>query len=122
MLNWPAIWNRVFKLIDMPGDVYYSGGRFITAVQEIDPYFPSYGEYIEQRRKTGQSTTRRDFYRDIFLGLDEVGRFKLVSNISNSVEANNPNLCAEIRTMIAGGISAPSATVPEYAWNADRLN
>jgi len=122
MLNWSAIWNRVFKLIDTPGEPYYSGSRFIKAVQEIDPYFPNYGEYIEQRRRADQTTTRRNFYRDIFLGLDEAGRFSLVSNILKAVEASNPNLCAEIRTMMAGGISAPSALVPEYAWNGDRLN
>jgi hypothetical protein len=122
MLNWSAIWNRVFKLIDVPGDSYHSGSRFIKAVQEVDPYFPNYGEYIEQRRKADQSTTRRDFYKDIFLGLDEPGRFKLVSNILNAVEASDPNFCSEIRTMMAGGVLAPSVTVPEYAWNSDRLN
>jgi hypothetical protein len=122
-LNWTAIWNRVFKLIDAQGLAsYHSGGRFIRAVQEVDPYFPNYTEYIEQRRKADQSTTRRDFYRDIFLGLDEPGRFKLVTNILNEVQSSDPNLCTEIRTMMAGGISAPSATVPQHAWNGDRLN
>ena len=122
MLNWSAIWNRVFKLIDTQGESYHSGSRFIKAVQEIDPYFPNYGEYIEQRRRADQSTTRRDYYRDIFLALDEPGRIKLVTNILNTVEGSDPNLCAEIRTMIAGGTLAPSATVPEHAWNGDRLN
>jgi hypothetical protein len=88
----------------------------------VDPYFPNYGEYIQQRRGADQSTTRRDYYRDIFFALDESGRFKLVTNILNAVEASDPNLSAEIRTMMVGGILAPSASVPEHAWNGDRLN
>jgi hypothetical protein len=67
-LDWSAIWKRVFKLIDSPGDSYYSGSGFITAVQEIDPYFSNYIEYIAERRRSDQSTTRRDSYRDIFMG------------------------------------------------------
>jgi hypothetical protein len=122
-LNWSAIWNRVFKLIDTAGDSYYSGSRFIGAVQEsVDPYFPNYNDYMGQRSRFHQSTTRRDYYRDIFMEFGEPERFKLVNFILNEVQATDPNLCAEIRTMMFGGIAAPSATVPEYAWNGDRLN
>jgi hypothetical protein len=121
-LNWLSIWRRTFKLIDAPGESYYSGSRFIRAVQDIDPYFPGYTEYIEQRQKAGQSTTRRDWYQAIFLSLGEPERFKFVSGILKEVESINPDLCAEIRTMMSGGVLAPSATVPEYAWNGDRLN
>ncbi len=65
-LDWSAIWRRTFKLIDAQGESsYYSGSRFIRAVQDIDPYFPGYSEYIEQRRKADQSTTRRDWYKEI---------------------------------------------------------
>ncbi len=49
-------------------------------------------------------------------------RFKFVSGILKEVESSNPDLCSDIRTMMSGGVLAPSATVPEYAWNADRLN
>ncbi len=122
MLNWKAIWNRVFRLIDTSGDSYYSGGRFIKAIQEVDPYSPTYGDYIEERRKAGQSTSRRDYFRDLFLALPESARFKLLSNILNTVEASHPGTCAEIRAMMSGGSLAPSATVPDHAWNADRLN
>jgi hypothetical protein len=122
-LDWSAIWKRVFRLIDTQGSPsYYSGSRFIGAVQEIDFYFPGYTEYIEQRRRQDQSTTRRDWYKDIFMGLGEPERFKLVSNILNEVQLSNPDLCAEIRTMMSGGVLAPSASVPGYAWNGDRLN
>jgi len=122
-LNWSAIWKRVFKLIDADGTPsYYSGSRFIRAIQEIDPYFPDYNEYMRERSRSEQSTTRRYYYEDIFMGLKESDRFKLVSNILNEVQSNNPDMCAEIRTMMSGGVLAPSASVPEYAWNGDRLN
>jgi hypothetical protein len=122
-LDWSGIWKRVFKLIDTQGTPsYYSGTRFISAVQEIDPYFSNYTEYIQERVKLNQSTTRRDWYKDIFFRLGEPDRFKLVNIILNEVQSNNPNLSAEIRTLMSGGISAPSATIPAYAWNGDRLN
>jgi hypothetical protein len=121
-LDWLAIWRRIFKLIDAPGETYFSGSRFIRAVQDIDPYFPGYNEYIEQRRNAGQSTTRRDWYKEIFMSLGEAERFKFVSGILKEAESSNPDLCSEIRTMMSGGVLAPSATVPEYAWNSDRLN
>jgi hypothetical protein len=121
-LDWLGIWKRVFKLIDTAGDSYYRGSKFIGAVQELDPYFPGYNEYMQERSRLGQSTTRRDWYKDIFFGLREPERFKLVNNILNEVQSSNPNLSAEIRTMVSGGISAPAATVPAYAWNGNRLN
>ncbi len=122
-LNWSAIWNRVFKLIDTEGASYYKGSKFIGAVQEsVDPYFPNYNDYMGQRSRFNQSTTRRDYYRDVFLELGEPDRFKLVNHILNDVQAADPNLCAEIRTMMVGGTAAPSATVPVSAWNGDRLN
>jgi hypothetical protein len=121
-LDWSAIWRRVFKLIDTEGDSYYKGSKFIGAVQELDPYFPGYNDYMQERSRLDQSTTRRDWYKDIFFGLGESDRFKLVTNILNEVQSSNPHLSAEIRTMMSGGISAPSATVPAYAWNGNRLN
>lgn len=45
-----------------------------------------------------------------------------MNNILNEVQSSNPDLCAEIRTMMSGGVLAPSANIPEYAWNSDRLN
>jgi hypothetical protein len=49
-VSWVPIWKRTFKLIDTAGDSYYSGGKFIRAVQEVDPYFPTYSEYMEERK------------------------------------------------------------------------
>jgi len=50
--------------MDTSGESYYSGGRFFKAIQEVDQYSPTYGDYIEERRKAGQSTSRRDYFRD----------------------------------------------------------
>src|SRR6266705_2578217 len=67
--DWARIFNRLWEVInpaDQSAPTYFSGGRFITVVREIDPYFPDYGQYIEQRRSSGCSTTRRDYFYDIF--------------------------------------------------------
>jgi len=121
MVNWTAIWNRVFRLIDT-GDSYYSGSDFIKAVQEIDPYFPNYTAYIKHRQQAQQSTTRSYYYRDIFFELDEAARFKLVNIILSDVGDHNADLSAEIRKLVGGAVPAPAAQIPAHAWNADRLN
>jgi hypothetical protein len=121
-VNWTPIWNRTFTLIDAIGGSYYSGNRFIKTIQEFDPDFPSYGDYIEQRRREEKSTTRRDYYKDIFLGLNDGQKFTLVDSIIKENEGFDSKLCAEIRRLLGGDVIGPSASVPAYAWNSDRLN
>lgn len=102
--------------------LYFSGPTFIKHVQEVKPDFPDYHEYKRQRELGGKSTTRSVYYRDILLDLGESERFTLVSNILAAIEKYEPEGCAEIRRLMSGGVLAPSATIPAYAWNADRLN
>jgi hypothetical protein len=102
-MDWATIWNRTFKLIDSAGAAYCSGPRFIRAVQELEIDFRDYGDYIKDRNKIGKSTTRRLYFRDIFLGLTEAHRFKLTGNILRENEGIDPKLCAEIRKLFGGG-------------------
>lgn len=123
MINWNAVYNRLFKIIDRTGEpCYYSGPRFIQQVQEVKADFPDYHPYLHTREQAGLSTTRRDYYRDILLGLDESDRYRVVTAILQTVEQHDADLCSEVRAMMSGGIAAPSATVPAAAWNGDRLN
>jgi hypothetical protein len=122
MINWNAIFNRLFKLIDQPGEPYFSGPRFIRRVQEVDPFISNYSDYIEERKNSGKSTTRRDYFRDIFLDLDEGRRAKLVNSILDEVEKSNLELSSEIRKILGGGSTGPTATVPSMAWHSERLN
>lgn len=122
MVNWIAAYARLFKLIDSPGETYYSGGRFIKTIQEVEPYFSPYSDYIADRRAAGASTSRRDYYRDILMGLDETRRAKVFLLILNEVGKHNEELAAEIRKLMGGGVAVPSAVIPATAWNATRLN
>jgi len=117
--DWVRIWNRIFGIID--GEVYFSGGRFISAVREIDPYFPDYNQFIEERRRAGRSTSRRDFFYDILRDLDAPRRAAVLNRIVDAIAGVQPDVAAEIRGVIAGGLG-PVAEVPAAAWNADRLN
>ena len=99
MTNWQAVFNRCFKLIDSEGPSYYSGTRFIRAVQEVEPGMPDYDDFIEQRRREQKSTTRRKWYKDLFFELQEGKRFLFVSNILKENESAAPVLCNEIRNL-----------------------
>src|ERR1700721_1603306 len=124
MVNWTVVFSRLFALIDNRGQLSrFSGARYIKKVQEeIDPYFPDYGAFLQQRRDSNESTTRKHYFRDILIGFDEGSRLKLIESILNEVGDTNPTLTGEIRKMMGGGTIAPSASVPTSAWNAIQLN
>ncbi len=116
-MNWIEIYNRLFELINNQSDsaTYFSGSRFIKTVREIEPYFPDYNQFIEQRNREGKSTSRKIFYYDILLGLKEDVRFKVVNRfleilkpfqtekvekiqelLGNKVEKKEPIIASEI--------------------------
>jgi hypothetical protein len=106
----------------MSGEAAYSGPRFVKTAQEIDPSFPDYEDYMSMRRRSGLSTSRRDYFRDIFLGFDDRRRAKIVQRILDDVGNHNPPLADEIRDFMGDRNAVPSAVVPESAWGAERLN
>lgn len=124
-LNWVTIFNRLFEIINNQGEAsYFSGGRFISKVREVDPYFPEYSKYIDQRNRTGKSTSRKSYFYDILLGFDEDVRMRLLYSILADVEASvgNDGKVQELRALLGGKALAPQAAVPATTWNADRLN
>jgi hypothetical protein len=121
-INWRGVFNRLFAIINQPGETYYSGGRYLRAVQEVDPDCLSYDEYIQQRRAAGRSTSRQDYYYDILTSLDEPRKIRLVTAILREVERHEPARSAELRAIMAGAAMAPAATIDDTAWNAERLN
>jgi hypothetical protein len=124
MIKWTAVFNRLMKLMDFPGPSYFSGARFINAIQEFDPNLSCYSDYVAERSAQGKSTTRRYFFKDILMELDEGTRVRAVCAILDQLELVDG--CAtevsEIRKLLGGGTLAPTATIPAEAWNADRLN
>jgi hypothetical protein len=121
--NWVTVFNRLFEIINQKGTPsYFSGPRFIDKVREIDQYFPQYRQYIDERHRTGKSTSRKGYFYDILLGFDEDVRMRLLQSILSDVESDNPEMVAELRGLLGGKAYAPRAIVPADAWSAERLN
>ena len=123
-INWVGVYNRVFELINDPETegCYFSGGRFIDKVREIDPYFPNYSRLMNERRARGDSTSRRDYFYDVVMGLGEGERVRLLNSIVDEVGHCDQDVASEVRAMLAGGDPGPIATVPAEAWSSERLN
>lgn len=121
-MNWTRIFNRLFEIIDEDGPTYFSGGRFLTTVREVDPYFSDYSQYIEERRKQNKSSTRRVYFHDILLSFEEPDRFRLVNAILEQVGHLRPEQASAIRSELGGVAAVPTARVDPDSWNAERLN
>jgi len=121
-VNWTVIFNRLMEIMDIEGQTYFSGSRFIRKIQEVDRYVSSYSNYISERSNARKSTTRRDYFKDLLMGLDEGNRVWIVSSILAEVEPFQPELSSAIRKLLGGGTLAPIATIPAQAWNSARLN
>lgn len=91
-------------------------------VKEVDPYFPTYQQFIEQRRAEQKSTTRRDYYYDILLTFDEARRIALINSILNDLDEMAVGKAGELRAILGGSVAGPVAVVPNHGWNAGRLN
>lgn len=122
MLDWSHIVRRLIRLVDPQDKAYLSGGQFIRIMQDADPDFPGYSEFIEERRAAGKSTTRRDFFKDILMGMSEAKRIRAVGLLLDHSEVNFPEETAEIRALLAGATAAPNAAIPIELWNGERLN
>ena len=57
-IDWVRVFNGLFRLLDESGTpTYYSGGRFISKVREVDPLFPDYTQYMDERRRTNKNSS-----------------------------------------------------------------
>jgi len=121
-VNWQRVFNRLFEIIDSRSDPYFSGGSFIGAVREVDPYFPNYTQYIDNRRREGKSTSRRDYFYDILLSFDEHSRVRIVIAILDKVKDIVPHRVAALRDELGGVSVLPPVRVDPETWNAERLN
>lgn len=122
MLDWSLIVRRVIKLIDPQGDAYLSGSQFIKLMQDVDSDLPNYSEFIEDRKRRSKSTTRRDFFMDILLDMDEVRRIRAIDVLLEHTQSVFPDDTAAIRALLAGPTVAPNAEIPIELWSGNRLN
>ena len=109
-------------MINAQGATYFSGARFIDKVREIDPYFPNYSRYFEDRRVKGKSTSRKDYFYDILLEFDEPNRLKLLNTILEEIRQSFPDKVSELESELGGQAAVPPVRIHQAVWNADRLN
>jgi len=104
-MNWIEIYNRLFEVINNQSDqsVYFSGPRYINTLREFDPYHPDYTQYIELRNEQGKSTSRRIFYYDILMGLDERKRVAFLDRILKMIEPFEKERVIQIQALLHGG-------------------
>jgi hypothetical protein len=121
-MNWVAVFNRLWRLMDDHGPTYFGGPRFLNAIREVREDLPPYAAFMEARRLSGRSTTRRDYFYDLLNDLDEASRWRAINVLLREVEQDAPEAVAEIRGMMGGRVRGPEANVPPDVWNADRLN
>jgi hypothetical protein len=94
----------------------------MRAAREVDPYFPTYQQFIDQRRVEVQSTTRRDYFYDILLSFDEASRVALINSILNVLDETATAKAGELRAILGGAVAGPVAVIPDHGWNAGCLN
>jgi hypothetical protein len=103
-MNWIEIYNRLFELVNNLEDqsTYFSGNRFIKTLQEFEPYHPDYYQYVELRNSQGKSTSRKIYYYDILMDLNESTRIDFVNRILEMVEPFDSARVVPIRNLLGG--------------------
>jgi len=90
--NWDKAYLKLWKTIG-PQDsaIHYVGGsQFYKLILEFsDDIPPTYSQYIEERRKKEQSTSRVDYYKDLLNHLDEENRKAFYVKVQLFLEENN---------------------------------
>ena len=123
MMNWTAPYNRLFSLLDRQGPTYHSGPAFIRIAQQIDQDIPNYRQLLDQRASLGQSSSRRDFYWDIFRAFSDEQKLQFFRILINELEPHAKDEVDGIRTLVfGGGFAVPVAVVPLGLWNSEKLN
>lgn len=122
-MNWVRIFNRLWEIINTPGDLYYSGPRFINSVREVDPYYPNYSQFIDQRNQQGLSTSRRNYFSDILMSFNAENKIRIVNTILDEIHHLDQERCDALRAMIGGNEErVPINEIAPEIWNAERLN
>lgn len=101
-VNWIEIFNRLFELINDKDDVatYFSGPRFINVVKEVKPYHPDYTQYIDQRNSEGKSTSRKIYYYDILIALNDNERTNVILRFLDLLQPFKAEKVKQVRILM----------------------
>ena len=123
MMNWAAPYNRLFILLDRQGPTYHGGPAFIRMAQQIDQDIPNYRQLLDQRANQGKSSSRRDFYWDIFKAFNDEQKLRFFRIFITELELHAKEEVDGIRALVfGGGFAVPVAVVPLDLWNSEKLN
>lgn len=123
MMNWAAPYNRLFTLLDRQGPTYHGGPAFIRMAQQIDQDIPNYRQLLDQRANQGKSSSRRDFYWDIFKAFNDEQKLRFFRIFITELELHAKEEVDGIRALFfGGGFAVPVAVVPLDLWNSEKLN
>lgn len=120
-VNWVKIFNRLFSIINTPGDTYYSGSRFLDVLRETDADTPSYQQLIALRNQENKSTSRKDYYYDLIQELTDAQRTEVYNNFIGRLEPIVPDKIEGLREYLLEDAQGPVALIPADVWSADRL-
>ncbi len=123
MLNWAAPYNRLFSLLDRQGPTYHGGSTFIRMAQQIDQDIPNYRQLLDQRASQGKSSSRRDYYWEIFEAFNDEQKLRFFRIFIAELEPHAKEEVDDIRALVfGGGFAVPLAVVPLDLWNSEKLN
>lgn len=116
--------SRLFSILDKSGtEAYHSGPSFIKVIKQYDPGQPDYTLYLDDRNRKGLSSSRRDFYWDIFQGLDESLRYDIYRTFIDIVSPHFPKEADELKNyLFNSGNPVPQVNVLNDNWNSGKLN
>lgn len=122
-MNWAAPYNRLFTLLDRQGPTYHGGPAFIRMAQQIDQDIPNYRQLLDCRASQGLSSSRRDFYWDIFKAFNDEQKLRFFRIFIDELEPHAKEEVEGIRTLVfGGGFAVPMVVVPLDLWNSEKLN
>lgn len=120
-INWIKVYNRLFTIINTPGDTYYSGSQFLDLVREVDEDTPSYKQLIDSRNQQGKGTSRKDYYLDVISEHSEAERIGIYNAFIEKLEPIVPEAVHGLKVLLEIGVGGPVAVIPPEVWNSDRL-
>ncbi|RAJ90847.1 SEFIR domain-containing protein [Larkinella arboricola] len=141
-LNFTREFNKLLDILNRK-ESYLSGPKFINVVRKVDPYFPDYNKFIDIRKSENKSTSRKDYFYDILLAMDESGRSVLIEKLYEAADEqlrNNHIPTEEEFIQDKSLISQPTSSIKvevqhgfkqstlihpkvfiSYAWESDEL-
>ena len=126
-INWISAFHRLFEVINTDGESYFSGPKFIKTLKPVDYSIPDYTKFIDDRRKSGKSTSRKDFFYDILMSLDEDKRLEAYLSLITSLRNNLPDKVESLKEELKLNVektkkaTIEQTTIPNDLWNAEKL-